>query len=193
MSSDGPYEGGIERVMVDIETLGLAPGDAILSVGAVRFGTGGLGDEFYREISLESCQDAGLELDAGTLEWWLDQDDAVTGVLVGGDSLDDVLEDFATFYGAAEEIWAFSPSFDCDILAAAYDAVGLVEPWSYREERCCRTMASLPIWPDLDQSGDEHDALDDARYQARQTAEALRSLHTGKEREEVEDSGGLDR
>lgn len=173
----------IDRVMVDIETLGLTPGHAILSIGAVRFGTDGLGNEFHRNISLESCQDAGLEIDAGTLEWWLGQDDAVKGVLVGGDPLGDVLEDFATFYGSAEEIWAFSPSFDCDILGGAYDAVDIIKPWTYREERCCRTMASLSIWPDFEQDGDRHDALDDARYQARQTAEALRSLQTENDQE----------
>lgn len=164
------------RVMVDIETLGTKPGHAILSVGAVRFDSGGLGDEFYRSVSLESCQDAGLEIDANTLEWWLGQDDAVTGVLTGGDELTEVLEDFAAFYGTSEEIWAFSPSFDCDILAEAYEAVGIVPPWNYYEERCCRTLAALPIWPDVDQDGDKHDALDDAKYQARQTVDALRAI-----------------
>ena len=168
-------EGG-NRVMLDIETLGTEQGCAILSIGAVRFGLDGHGDEFYRSVDLESCQDAGLEIDANTLEWWLGQDDAVTGVLTGGDNLADVLEDFSSFYGTSDEIWAFSPSFDCDILAAAYDAVGIVPPWKYYEERCCRTLAALPVWPDIEQDGDEHDALDDARYQAWQTAEALRAL-----------------
>jgi hypothetical protein len=166
-----------ERVMVDLETLGLDPGAAILSIGAVRFDVGGVGEEFYRSVSLSSCQDAGLSIDAGTLEWWLDQDEAVRGVLRDGHDLKQVLFDFETFYDDAEEIWAFSPSFDCEILGHAYEAVGMDVPWSYRDERDARTLASLPIWPDIDQDGDEHDALDDARYQARQTVVALQALH----------------
>jgi len=163
----------IDRVMVDIETLGTEPGCAILSIGAVRFNTDGISDEFYQSIALESCQEYGLGIDANTLEWWLGQDESVTDVLVGGEDLPDVLEEFGTFYGTVAEIWAYSPSFDCDILSEAYDSVGIVPPWNYYDERCCRTLAALPIWPDIEQDGDEHNALDDAKYQARQTIAAL--------------------
>jgi len=55
------------RIMLDIETLGLEAGAAILSIGAVKFDTDGLGAEFSGEIDLESCQDAGLAIDAETL------------------------------------------------------------------------------------------------------------------------------
>jgi DNA polymerase III epsilon subunit-like protein len=75
--------------MIDIETLGLGPGATILSIGAVRFSTDGLGEEFYREISLQSCQAVGLEIDADTLEWWLEQDGDVADILTGGEQLED--------------------------------------------------------------------------------------------------------
>lgn len=166
-----------ERVMVDIETLGLETGSAILSIGAVKFTEDGLGEEFYRNISLSSCDDAGLSIDVDTLEWWLGQDDEVQGVLSGGDELSRVLFDFTDFYGDADEIWAFSPSFDCEMLSHAYEAVGETEPWSYRDERDCRTLVELPGAVDLEQDGNEHDALDDAKYQARVASETLRSLN----------------
>jgi len=165
-----------ERVMIDIETLGLEPGAAILSIGAVKFDTDGLGDELYHEISLESCQDAGLQIDAGTLEWWLDQDDSVTGILTGGADLRDALGDLWSFCEDVDEVWANSPSFDCEMLETAVHAVGMTEPWEYHQERDVRTLRSLPGVPELEMVGDEHDALDDAKHQARIASEGLRFL-----------------
>jgi hypothetical protein len=174
VEGDAQQETGAVRVMVDIETLGLERGAAILSIGAVEFIPGGLGDEFYREISLESCQDAGLHIDAGTLDWWLSQDDAVAGVLTGGDPLPDVLEAFNAWYpDDAAEVWSNSPSFDCEILEDAFDAVGLTEPWGFGDERDVRTLWSLPCAVDVEMDGNEHDALDDARRQARSVSETL--------------------
>jgi len=166
-----------DRVMLDLETLGTDPGCAILSIGAVRFDADGpTEDTFHRSVDLASCQDAGLSIDAGTLAWWLDRDDDAKAVLTGGDPLRSVLEDFAAFYGTASEIWAFSPAFDCAILAEAYDAVGIVEPWSYQDERCARTIASLDVAVDPDHDGTAHDALDDAIRQAEMVAGTLARL-----------------
>lgn len=181
MPSEGSSETVQERVMVDIETLGIEPGSAILSIGAVEFAPGGLGDEFYREISLESCQDAGLHIDAGTLEWWLNQDDAVTGILTGGDPLEDVLGSFWCWFPDGAEVWANSPSFDCEMLEAAFDGVGMTEPWEFHDERDVRTLRSLPCAAAVEMDGDEHDALDDARHQARIVSETLGQLMRSSE------------
>ena len=175
------YGDGTERVMVDIETLGLSPGSAILSIGAVHFDEYGLGDEFYREVDLKSCQDAGLAIEAGTLEWWLEQDESVTDILTGGDPLADVLAAFTEYYGDAAEVWANSPSFDCEMLEAAYNSLDMTEPWAFHHERDVRTLRSLPCAVDIEMDGDAHDALDDARYQARTASETLRSLQSEAE------------
>lgn len=173
---------GTERVMVDIETLGLETGAAILSIGAVKFTEDGLGDEFYEEVSLASCQEAGLEIDAETLEWWLDQDDAVTGILTGGRRLEDVLGDFyGWFPNDGAEVWANSPSFDCEHLENAFDTIGMTEPWEFRDERDVRTLRSLPCAAEVEMDGDEHDALDDAKYQARIVSKTLSRLDTKEE------------
>lgn len=181
MTDGGTVEDDTERVMVDIETVGIEPGSALLSIGAVRFSPDGLDDEFYREITLESCQEAGLEIDANTLKWWLSQDGAVTGVLTGGESLTEVLTQFGSWYQAHDfdEIWANSPSFDCEQLETAFQAVGLSEPWEFRDERDVRTLRSLQCAAEVEMNGDEHDALDDAKYQARIVSETLRSLQAG--------------
>jgi hypothetical protein len=162
--------------MLDIETLGTEPGAVVLSIGAVRFDDAGIVDEFYQSVSLKSCQEAGLEVDADTLNWWLQQGDDAQKVLSGGADLRTALEAFAEFYAGADEIWAFSPSFDCAILGEAYDAVGMNEPWHYRDQRDCRTLVELPGAVDLEQNGTEHHALDDAKYQARTVILTLSTL-----------------
>jgi DNA polymerase III epsilon subunit-like protein len=154
--------------MLDIETLGLEPGCVILSIGAVAFDIDGLGETFHRSINLESCADAGLEIDAETLEWWLDQDDAVRGVLTGGEDLTAVLSEFTDWFLDldADEVWANSPTFDCRVLEHAYGAVGLDAPWQFYQERDFRTLKKLPVAVMADRDGDKHDALDDAVHQA---------------------------
>ena len=166
-----------ERCMIDIETLGLNPGSAILSIGAKRFDLDGLGDGFSCIVDLESCQEAGLQIDANTLEWWLSQDSEVQHILTGGIELKDALENLSRFYGDCTEVWANSPAFDCSHLEEAYDAVGIPEPWTYYEKRDVRTIVNLPVAPDMEQAGNEHDALDDARYQAKAVIETLNTIH----------------
>ena len=168
-----------DRVMLDIETLGTDPGAAILSIGAVAFDENGpTGATFHRQIRLTSCQTAGLEIDAETLAWWLDQDDAAKGVLTGGEDLETVLGEFIEWYRDynPSEVWANSPSFDCAILEAAFEAVGRREPWTYYEQRDVRTIRNLPAAVALDRTGIEHDALDDAMHQAREVAATLEAI-----------------
>ena len=77
------------HIMVDLETMGTAPGSAIVSLGAVAFDpvAGTLGEEFYRVITLGSCQRAGLTIDAGTIGWWLQQSDSARAELVRDDAV----------------------------------------------------------------------------------------------------------
>jgi len=163
------------NVMIDIETLGLDIGSSIISIGAVKFDETGLGEELYRNVDLMSCEAAGLEIDAETLDWWLHQPVEVQGQLTDGVTITTALNDLAVFIDEEDdsEIWANSPSFDCEMLEHAYDAVGLDVPWSFYHERDFRTLKELPVTVDVDQDGNEHDALDDALYQARVASEIL--------------------
>jgi hypothetical protein len=162
--------------MVDIETLGLERNAVILSIGAVWFGAGAMGETFHASISRESCEAAGLVVDEDTLEWWRDQDADAREVLTGGDDLADVLADFTTWVDGADEVWANSPSFDCEALEFAGDAVGVEMPWPFYQERDFRTLKELPVAADIEQNGTEHDALDDAKHQAHVAAATLRRL-----------------
>lgn len=169
-----------QHCMVDIETLGTEPGAVILSIGAVKFDEDELGETFYGEITKQSCEDHGLVIEADTLDWWLSQDDDAQEVLTeGGHKLEDVLRGFTTFYEGCETIWANAPTFDCRHLKVAYEAIGWDIPWSFRDERCFRTLKALPgaITEPGDWDGTAHDALDDARWQARVTQLNLREMN----------------
>jgi hypothetical protein len=170
-----------KRVMLDIETLGTEPGCVVLSIGAVEFGPGGRGEELYVNIDRESCEDAGLYVDEETLAWWQDQQEDAKTVLSGGGSLEQGLVDLKRFGNNADEWWANSPKFDMAILEVAFDAVDMEPPWEFYELRDVRTVKNLPGTDHPEEKGVEHDALDDARNQARLVASNLRLLGGGGE------------
>jgi len=174
-------------VMIDIETVGLEVGAAIVEIGAVQFAPGGLiGETFYSSVSLTSSQEAGLSIDADTVEWWVGEHPEVAGeVLVGGDPLYESLIDFVAWYKEIDphEVWANSPSFDCEMLEHAGKQVGVPMPWDFYQERDVRTLDSLPHDVEREQEGTEHNALDDALYQARVASAILSDLSTRDRRE----------
>jgi DNA polymerase III epsilon subunit-like protein len=172
------------RVMIDIETVGLDIGSAIVEIGAVQFDRGLIGETFYTSVSLTSSQEHGLTIDADTVEWWLSEHPEVASeVLVGGESLSHALAQFVAWYRSIEphEVWANSPSFDCEMLEHAGEQVGVSMPWDFYQERDLRTLDSLPHDVELEQEGTEHTALDDAMYQARLAGEILDALGGGED------------
>lgn len=166
-----------DRVMLDLETLGTEPECAIVQIGAVRFGTDGLGETFEAQVDAESCERVGLDTDAATMQWWVTQDNA-EAVLTGGDDITAVLKQLDHYLHGVDELWANSPAFDCAILDAAFEAIGMDAPWEYYQERDYRTLSHLAIAPDDDHDA-AHDALADATHQAEQAAEILRRLGGG--------------
>jgi DNA polymerase III epsilon subunit-like protein len=58
----------VNRVMLDLETLGHTPGSVIVSIGAVKFGGGKILDTFYHRIDAQSCVEHGLKMDVSTVE-----------------------------------------------------------------------------------------------------------------------------
>ena len=159
------------NVMIDIETLGTGPDAAILSIGAVMFGSSGTGIEFYTTVDAQSAVDAGGSLTISTVAWWARQGAKAQEVLSGKHKhIDAALMELSEWMGAHCEVhkakvWANSPSFDCVILKSAYKAAGMSVPWMFYNERCHRTMKSLYPVP-YAKAGTMHNAVDDARNQA---------------------------
>jgi hypothetical protein len=172
-------------VMVDIETLGTAPGSAILSIGAVMFGSAGMGEEFYAPISLASCTEAGLTIDPDTVAWWMKQSDAARNAAFRDDalSLAVVLGKFRDWFleQGAEKPWCQGANFDAPLLEAAYRACGMTPPWKYWNVRDTRTLYDL-LGVKVDRArGTHHNALDDARAQAETAVAALQRLQHARE------------
>jgi hypothetical protein len=166
------------HLMLDLETLGTAPGCALLSIGAVIFDPVGrtLGAEFYANIEPITCAEAGLWTDSKTVEWWESQSpEARAGLEQNRQALHLSLALFGDFYvdSGATHLWCHGPNFDEPILGAAYRASHMAVPWKYNAARCTRTIYEL-AGVGLDRAtGVHHHALDDAKAQAEAAIRAL--------------------
>lgn len=170
-------------LMLDLETLGTKPGCVILQLAAVEFEGEAILDHFDVKIDIKSCLEAGLYIDTETLRWWGQQEN-IGSVMTGTASLKETLEAFSRWVARCEpgEIWANGASFDFPILAAAYEKVGLEQPWSFQDERCLRTVRALSGVEDLtERVGRVHDAMSDCKYQVANLEHHLSHLiHTGR-------------
>ncbi len=183
------------NIMVDIETLGTKPGCAILSIGAVEFNPFAeleekqvFGKTFYAEIDLMSCLMAGLTIDPNTLQFWRKKYEDETASFFGEQKIGLMmalagLKQFVQGQSGSAptqeiKIWANSPSFDCDILEFTLTLLKIDQFWSFRDRLDCRTAVFLS---DLDlktlaQPNVKHNALDDAKFQARSIQAAVAKL-----------------
>lgn len=177
----------MKDVMLDLETLGTAPGSVILSIGAVVFDENGLGEEFYRVVNTDSCVAAGLTIDASTLEWWERQTPEAREVLeqakVGGGNLHDVLLAFTCWLNEQAplkeiRLWGNGSDFDNVLVERAYAAVKSLYPLRFYNHRCYRTLKNLitEVYVPLERQGTYHNALDDAKTQAVHAGRILKLL-----------------
>lgn len=152
--------------MLDLETMGNGSKAAIIAIGAVRFDKE-VTDRFYQVVDLQSSVDAGLEMDASTVLWWMKQgDEARSHFSRSGVSLRQALVDFSKWIGDDAEVWGNGASFDNTILSNAYRLAGITQPWKFWNDRCYRTLKSLYRDIKMERTGTYHCAVDDAESQA---------------------------
>ncbi len=178
------------HVMMDLETWGTAAGSAIRSVGAVVFcpETGRLGDEFYSNVSDESCEALGLVKDANTVAFWAQPKNAKANEQLAIDPLpiEEVVRRFTSYWNNAkgEFVWSQGSNFDEPLLGHVYRRLGLPAPWKFYASRDTRTAYHYGKRTGrfnefaIKRAGTYHNALDDAKHQAmcvhRATAAILR-------------------
>lgn len=187
----------IREVMLDLETFGTGRDAAIVTIGAVEFGSSALGpdSEFYRRIAFNS---PGFGVtDTATVVWWLKQSEDARTELVSEPRvlLKDALADFASWlrkiapdagdYRTGLRLWSNGPTFDEVILRDAYVRTGLLVPWHFKASRCCRTILgeaqALGFLPrNTTTKGVKHSALDDAHHQAKGVMAIRQFLNTRK-------------
>jgi hypothetical protein len=167
------------HIMLDIETLGTTPGSVIVSLAAVEFDlySGNIGATFHQRVSIQSCLDLGMTVDAGSLTFWLRQPEEARKEVYEKPraALPVVLKDFSAWLNGLDSnpdnlrIWGNSSDFDCAILASAYERVKLSLPWKFWATRCVRTIAAL--YPALKETmkfeGIRHHPLHDCLHQVK--------------------------
>jgi len=155
------------NLMIDLETIGVAPAATILTIAAQAFdpfGNGYYPQKYYARISLESQEDRTI--DESTLAWWATQPPAARAEAFAEENrvpLDQALDELGRLIWNSSFLWCQGPTFDCTILEHAYKSVGKPIPWQYYRVRDSRTVFSL--WPGLPKPPTSHHALEDCRRQ----------------------------
>lgn len=171
----------MNNIMVDLETLGTAPGSVVLSIGAVYFGPEGLGEQFYSVISLEDSERHGLTTDDATVNWWKRQSPGAREVLEAvktpdAPSLKVALDSFTKFVHGTCKIWGNGAGFDNVLLEELYRALRLTPPWKFWDSRCFRTLKALFPQPKKADKVVAHNALQDAIDQAEEAVVILKYI-----------------
>ena len=145
-------------LMVDLETMAVSPNAAIVSIGACMFDPYGpldqvMDETFLVRVSLESNQEAGRELNASTVMWWLRQaPEAQQNLLEDITNLPAAIGRFTKWFQhetteRPDSVWANDPDFDAVILRSAYETVGHIYPLGFWMNRSVRTVGAM-AYPD---------------------------------------------
>ncbi|WP_089615900.1 exonuclease [Escherichia coli] len=176
-----------DHLMIDLKTMGKNPDAPIISIGAIFFDpqTGDMGPEFSKTIDLET---AGGVIDRDTIKWWLKQSrEAQSAIMTDEIPLDDALLQLREFIDENSgeffvQVWGNGANFDNTILRRSYERQGIPCPWRYYNDRDVRTIVELGKAIDFDArtaipfEGERHNALDDARYQAKYVSAIWKKL-----------------
>jgi len=174
----------MRNISIDLETLGILPGAAIASIGMAEFDSSGVIDSVQINVSLTSCQAAGLNVTADTVVWWFMQSEEARRNLFNPKPvlLETALRKVSKIVDQDSTlVWGNGASFDLGILAAAYRAVDQDKPWHFRHERDVRTAKDLGKrmglkLPERPTEG-HHTAIVDAEYQAEIVAAVFRQCN----------------
>lgn len=187
-------------LMIDCETLSLAPRPYILSIAVGAFNALDLSGCRFWSTSLVGPQ-PGADIDADTVRWWLEQDRATLIEALGGPAqkipglstdregkeitlrefLVEAITSIATIN--PERIWV--RGIDHFWLENHFKALGLKAPWKYNQVvdlRSVETAAKLAGYPGYNEpegaSGPRHSALADVVYQINATRSVMQWLKT---------------
>lgn len=197
------------HIMLDLETWGTGARAVIVEIGAVVFEPLSelLPDEpnpvscFYSLVSPQSGLHLGMEVDADTILWWLNQDEETRKRLTRAQELDSwkavhtVLDNFNVWLQAksAKYIWAHGATFDPVVLTEYYRRLRKEPPFNFRNVRDTRTLFSIASfnqaeWDSVMKRTKKHHPVYDAWAQARAVQYCLQK----EEHESSEESAAPD-
>lgn len=146
-------------LMIDLETLGTAPGSIFTQIGLCAFraepDAGNLMESRNIFVDMDSALRHGLKVNGSTLRYWLREKDAPRLMMADevGTSLTSALLGLSSWvqgrFGRPEHgssllrVWGYGPSFDIALLDYAAEITELKLPWEHGQIRCVRTMKEL--------------------------------------------------
>lgn len=136
----------MKRIMIDLETLSTFPNAAVIAIALAMWD-----DKAPKEIRARAWFiDPDFSIghsNPETRDWWNEQDPQVRKRVFGGNETPrDVFQSvnlFVNGFVSSDEevrVYADPATFDFPILQSQYQALGLPFPWSWRNQRCLRTM-----------------------------------------------------
>jgi len=173
-----------DDISIDLETVSTRPDAAIVSIGAVCFdrrpGGTGFGPEFH--VVCDWKTDAKGHVHQGTLEWWRNQDpnDVVFSNTVERMPLHKALAElqkFADAWANCMTFWWQRGNMDQQWLDSAFERCGMDAPWNYSQWMDQRTLCR-ELKAEVPFQGDRHNALHDAKHQARCILAALHTVNS---------------
>ena len=154
-------------LMIDIETLGTSREALVLQIGWCTFDTSTHQIADKTRLNLYGTEQAHRKIDFATAKWWMEQDRVIANEVFNkpDTTLEDAKDQLKQIARISEGVWANPPGFDLAILQSLFGE----SPWSYRKERCFRTVRNLhdpngKMKPPVNLA--KHDALADAVWQA---------------------------
>lgn len=184
------------QAVVDIETLSTTNQAVVTRIGMVAFNRRELLEEEFIEYSMtldvQEQINNGRVIDAGTLQFWFEQDKEVRekNVICSPQqepvlAVIDNLVEWIMMYSITH-LWGNGSSFDNIILKSLFHSFGMRWPFAYDADRDLRTLFALADVVPRHVSEDKvrtkdlksHDALDDAKKEARMLSYALRKLES---------------
>ena len=152
-------------IMVDLETLSVAPDAQVLSLSAVAFDELDPDPQYDQYpvldmlVSLDG-QEHRRE-DPATVEWWSQRDPEVIAKIFAEDGrvpLKDALQQFSTMCWQKKRIWCQGMSLDHLVLEHAMKELGMGLPWNYWQWRDSRTIMDIV---EVELPDATHDSLED--------------------------------
>lgn len=192
-------------IQFDIETLSLHPTNAVVgeigihvdhlffdTEGRVRVGSDGLISVL---LDMGEQRRTGRELDIGTIQWWLKQNETARNIMADPHDRKRVFDavqtvdtfvrkhmDIAEVKGSKVFILSSAPAFDMTNVRSLYEAAGMEHPWQHWQEHSQRTLRKLckseTIPP---RSAEEflHGGASDAEYQNKVLVAQMNSNDAG--------------
>jgi hypothetical protein len=159
-----------KHLMVDLETLSVAPDAVILTLGAVHFDPfdKGIINELYIKFDLDDQDVLKRSIDPLTLDWWAKQDSKIMEEAFSPDGrtkVNDAINQFHKFAWGCDKFWSHGAVFDLMIIENLYRQLNKSFPWNFWEIRDTRTLFDLGINPNMSKDS-LHNALEDAKRQA---------------------------